>query len=141
MSKKSFSLIEIIFVISIAVIIAMVAIPKLGSSLDKANMVKIKSDVALIRDGLSQYEDKMILSNESTALDSLEDSEDILFDKILQYPIVSSTEQKSLSWSKLSNSSYQVWITSSESLIFNYNKDDFTFDCNFDDNYCEELTQ
>ena len=139
--KKAFSLIEVIFAISIIAIIAVVAIPKLGLSLDKANVMKIKSDITLIRNGLAEYRDQMILSNDTTPLSSLEESDSFLFDKILDNPIVSSIEVKSASWSKLSNNTYQVWLNRDESLIFTYNSDDYSFDCDFSIDSCGELTQ
>ncbi len=141
MNKKGFSLIEVIFIIAIISIIAIVAIPKLGNSLDKANMIKIKSDVALIRNGLALYKDKITLSNDSTILDSLESGSDMLFDKIVRYPIIASSEVKSAAWSKISDTTYQVWIDSTENLLFTYDSDKYTFDCDFDNDYCKELTQ
>jgi prepilin-type N-terminal cleavage/methylation domain-containing protein len=53
--REAFSLLEIIFAIAIISIIAIIAIPKLGNSLDKTNIIKIKSDILLIRDGLNRY--------------------------------------------------------------------------------------
>ncbi len=142
-SKKAFSLIEIIFAIAIMTVITVVALPKFGDSIDKANIIKIKTDIMLIRNGLVEYKDKMILSNTNTSLISLESetSSDLLFDIVLKYPIISSEIDKSTSWSKLSDNSYKVWINSTEYLIFNYDNTKLTFDCNLNDAYCEELTQ
>ena len=139
--KKAFSLMELIFAIAIISVIAIVAIPKLGSSLDKTNLIKIKSDITLIRDGIISYKNKSILSNSDTTLDTLESGDKILFDKILFFPIIPSSTHKATSWEKISDDTYKVYINSSISLEFEYDKDEYTFDCDFKDDYCEELTQ
>ncbi|MEA2049541.1 MAG: type II secretion system protein [Campylobacterota bacterium] len=138
---KSFSLLELIFAISLISILTVVAVSKIGSGLDKANIIKIKNDIALIREGLKSYEDKQIYSNKNHILTSLEDSDNFLFDKILTRPILASNKNVAASWSKLSNSSYKVWLNDTESLTFSYKSDDYTFDCDYNNDYCKELTQ
>ncbi|MEA3498984.1 MAG: hypothetical protein U9R16_07995 [Campylobacterota bacterium] len=141
MKIKSFSLLEIIFAIAIISIIAIVAIPKLGGSLNKANSIKIKSDIVLIREGLNRYKNSSILANNTTKLETLEDDNKLLFNKIISYPIASSNINKSTHWNKISNSKYLVWIDSDTSLVFNYDKLNYTFDCNKRDTYCKEYSQ
>jgi len=142
-SKKSraFSLLEIIFAIAIISIIAIIAIPKFGTTLDKTYIIKIKSDIILIRDGINRYKNKQILSGSSISLDSLDDNDELLFNKILSYPIVSSTTQKSATWEKISATSYIVWLYNEKSLEFNYDKVKYTFDCNKNDENCKEFSQ
>ena len=53
----------------------MIAIPKLGNSLDKTNLVKIKTDISMIRNGLIDHKNKMILLLDTKSLDSLEVSD------------------------------------------------------------------
>lgn len=137
----AFSILEIIFVIAIISIIATVAIPKFSGEISKANLIKIKSDIILIRDGLQNYKKKMILSNNNTSLNSLDDNNEELFSKILSYPISSSVNKKAITWEKLSNEKYIIWIDSSNRLEFIYNKSNYTFDCNINKEYCKELTQ
>ncbi|MEA3553584.1 MAG: prepilin-type N-terminal cleavage/methylation domain-containing protein [Campylobacterota bacterium] len=139
--SKAFSLLEIIFAIAIISIIAIVAIPKLGNSLDKTNIIKIKSDIVLIRDGINRYKNQQILKADLTPLDTLEDDESLLFNKILTYPILSSNKQKSTTWNKLSDTKYIVWLDSEKSLEFIYDKVNYTFDCNKNDENCKEFTQ
>lgn len=137
----AFSLIEVIFVIAIISIIAITAIPKLGNSLDKTNFIKIKSDILLIRDGINRYKNKQILKGEASTLDSLDDNSNLLFNKILAYPIISSDNQKNGVWNKLSDTTYVVWIDEEKSLEFVYDKVNYTFDCNKDDKNCKEYSQ
>ena len=139
--REAFSLLEIIFAIAIISIIAIIAIPKLGNSLDKTNIIKIKSDILLIRDGLNRYKNKQILKGDLTPLDSLEDSDSLLFNQILTYPILSSNKQKSTVWNKLSNTTYIVWLDDEKSLEFIYDKVNYTFDCSKNEENCKEFTQ
>ncbi|MEA3354249.1 MAG: type II secretion system protein [Campylobacterota bacterium] len=139
--KKSFSLIEVIFVIAIIALIAVVAVPKFGSSIDKTNLVKIRADIAFIREALLSYKNKMILSNEYNEIESLDSEEGQLFGKILKYPLDTSDTPKTGSWKKISNSSYFVYVDNDTSVEFIYDKENFTFDCDFDKPYCEELMQ
>ena len=137
----AFSLIEIIFAVAIVSIIAIVAIPKLSTSLDKTNFIKIKSDILLIRDGLNRYKNKQILKGETSTLDSLDDNSNLLFNKILKYPIVSSSSKKISTWKKISDSSYTVWLDNETTLEFVYNKANYTFDCSKNDENCIEFSQ
>ena len=140
-NKKGFSLLEIIFVISIISIIAITAIPKLGNSLDTTNTIKIKSDIMLIRDGINQYKNSAILSNNSSLLNSLDDNDQLLFSKILTNPIVSNNTQKIATWDKISDTTYLVWIDDLVSLMFKYNSSNYSFDCDKNDKNCNEFTQ
>jgi len=139
--KRAFSLIEIIFVIAIISIVLIVAIPKLGNTLNNANTNKIKSDILLIREGLNNYKNKMILQGSTTTLESLEENDTYLFSKILQNPIYSSEKPKIGSWCKISNTSYRVYIENGDSVEFVYDNDDYSFDCDDDNLFCQELTQ
>ena len=138
--KKAFSLLELIFTISIVAIIALVAIPKLSNSLEKTNILKFKSDIAAIREGLSIYKRSFILKGEPlSSLDSL-DIDEKLFKKVINYTILSSS--KSGSWEKLSNSKYKAWISSRDFVEFSYDKNYFLFDCDLKSSkYCLELLQ
>lgn len=138
--KRAFSLIEIIFVIAIISIILIVAVPKLGDTLNKANTNKIKSDILLIKEGLNNYKNRMILQGLTTPLESLEDNEQYLFNKILQDPIYSSAKPKIGSWSKISDTSYKVYVENGDSVEFIYDNDDYSFECDHDNILCQELT-
>jgi len=139
--KKSFSLLELIVVIVILSIIVTVAIPKFTTGIEKSNLSKIKSDIMLIRTGINEYKEKAILQAQDLDLETLDDDNNNLFSKVLRYPIRSTSSPKPASWEKISDESYRVWIDSTSSTIFYYNADNFTFDCDFKDQYCKELTQ
>ncbi len=139
--KKAFSLLELIFTLSIIAFLAMVAVPKLTNTLNKTNIVKIKSDIALIREALNSYKNKHILSGTPGYLDSLEENDDLLFSKILKYPIKNGIENKAGNWNKISNSEYIVWMENETSVRFNYDASNLTFECDFKDDNCKKLLQ
>ncbi|MDB2405598.1 hypothetical protein N9W00_01550 [Arcobacteraceae bacterium] len=139
--KKAFTIIEVIFIISILSLIIMVALPKLDQALGSSKIAQIKNDITMIREGIISYRNKMILKDESTIIEQLDDDNILLFNKILTYPIVASDEQKANSWSKLSNTRYKVWIDNYNSVEFQYDSSQYTFSCNDEDLICKELNQ
>jgi len=139
--KRAFSLIEIIFVIAVISIILIVAIPKMGEVFENANTTKIKSEILLIREALNNYKNKMILKGATTTLNSLEDNDKYLFNKILQSPIPTTNHIKVGSWSKISATTYKVYVEDGNSVEFVYDSDDYSFECDEDNLLCQELTQ
>jgi general secretion pathway protein G len=140
LNKKSFSLIEIIFVIILISIISIVALPKIFNNISQANIVKLKSDIALIRHSIKKYITNEIINNTNNILTNLDIDNTLLFKIILDQPIVS--KQNSVGrWSKISSLQYQAWVTNDIFVLFIYNIDEGTFDCDINDNYCRDLTQ
>lgn len=138
--KKGFSLLEIIFVIAIVSFLISIAVPKFSNTLEKSNIVKIKSDIALIQEALIAYKNKNILKGQNNTLNTLEDDPNLLFSKILHYPLLNKTNNPKGYWEKISNSEYQVYINENKKIKFNYNSSNFTFECNFNEQNCKELT-
>jgi general secretion pathway protein G len=131
--KNTFSLLEVIFVITVISIISLVAIPKFFYNIDNANIIKLKSDVALIREKINQEKNRQILLNLPLSLDDLESSN-------IMPPLT--TTNSAGQWSKVSTNHYKAWINSTIFVEFKYNKNSFTFDCDIATNqYCKELTQ
>ena len=137
--KKGFSLVEIIFVLLILAVITTVAVSKFETTLDKANISKIKSDVLQIRSAINLYKNKLILKKQNETLDELDDNDKMLFNIILDTPIIASNETKTAQWSKLSTTTYKVFIDASNSLEFKYDTSASTFDCDMDIQLCKEL--
>ena len=140
MNKKSFSLLEIIFIIVIISIISIVAIPKIFNNIQSANIVKLKADIALIRNSIIEFKNKQILLNTNINLTTLEDNNQLLFNIVLKQPILA-VEDKANSWSKISSNKYKAWIDNKLFVEFIYNSTDYSFNCDYDDNYCKELNQ
>ena len=129
MKKQSFSLIELIFVLVVLALIVSVAVPKLNDTFDKTILVKIKTDIINTREKINQHKNQNILSNQSNPLESL--------DEVLS---LKDTKQKG-TWEKISDDKYKVYINSSTFVVFRYNEEKYTFECDFKKEYCKELTQ
>ena len=136
--KKAFSLLEVIFTIVIIAIIISVAIPKVDNNIQKANILKLKSDISSIRKGIVEYNNRAILANKEEFLETL-DNGVFLFEKIINYSIVSSNQPAG--WEKISNIKYKAWISSEDFVIFRYNQSNGSFDCNLKEKFCKDLTQ
>jgi len=113
----------------------------MGEVFENANTTKIKSEILLIREALNNYKNKMILKGSTATLDSLEDNDKYLFNKILQSPIPATNHIKVGAWSKISATTYKVYVEDGNSVEFIYDSDDYSFECDEDNLLCQELTQ
>ena len=139
MTKKAFSLLEIIFVLIVMAVITTIAVSKFDTAISNTNLTKIKSDILQIRAGINLTKNKMILKNSNNTLEQLEDNNEKLFSKILEHPILSSNEPRAKAWSKLSNTKYKVYITNESFIEFYYDNDKYIFDCDISNELCQEL--
>jgi len=139
MNKKSFSLIEIIFSLVLISVIATVAITKFDTSLENTHYAKIKSDIFQIREGINNHKNKMILKNEIESFTSLDENNQKLFSKILNAPIFASNQKKATAWSKFSKTQYNVYLDATHSLIFTFDSQNYTFDCDHTNDICKKL--
>ena len=139
MDKKAFSLIEIIFVLLIMSIIITLAVSKFDTTLNSTNINKIKSDIVQIRAGINLYKNKLILQNEKTTFDTLDDNNEMLFNKVLQNPILASNKNSIKSWSKISNTRYKVYVDNTNFIEFSFDTQKYTFDCDIKNTLCKEL--
>jgi len=139
MHKKGFSLIEIIFVLFTITIIITVAMSKFDSSLKNTDITKIKSDILQIRAGINLYKNKMILKNDTISFDTLDENNDALFSKVLDTPIIASEQNSAKAWSKLSSTKYKVFFDNQNSLVFSFDTNKYTFDCDITNKLCKEL--
>lgn len=141
--KKAFTLLEIIVVIIIVSFLSAFIISKVQSSFDLTIQTKIKSDIALIRNSIAKLKTKNILLNDKTLI--LLDNEEInkensrLFNKILDFPLLSTTEEiKELGkWIKISSNKYMVFADENKNLEFIF-EDNF-FNCLSSKSICNEF--
>jgi general secretion pathway protein G len=126
--KKSFTLLEIIFVISVLAILSSVAIPKFIDSLNSANILKVRSDISMIRSNIIQYkEDQLLKASIATYPTSI--------DNILDLLNIASQ------WSK-NNNLYTIKLTSTSNVEFKYDSNTGIFDCTHKkQDICKEITQ
>lgn len=140
--KKSFSLLEIIIVIVIISIITTYFLTKSESLIDKTVEVKIKSEIALIRDSITKTSSSSILLGKSklSSLDeeSVNKIDSKLFSNVLDMPLLSSSlEEKKISkWIKTGSNLYRVYLSKDIFLDFKFDSDSFL--CVSDIDLCKE---
>ena len=151
--KKSFTMIELVFVIIILGILAAVAIPKLFATRDDAILTKIRTDVANIRSAIVNLHTQKLMQGLSAYPEALDDANansegEELFDGnssigvLLDYPIYSKNVNGH--WMKTGDTNYTVEIMDTN-IKFNYYPTNGKFDCNGinsgeADSICAQLT-
>jgi len=128
--KRSFTMLELIFVIVIIGILVGIAIPRLWVTRDDAVNVKVKTEVSTVRSAISSKYTKNVLAGNNNC-PTLEKSttDDTLFENILNYPIYKNSG--SLKWDG-NGSDYNVTYNN-KTIYFNYidNPDEgCKFECN-----------
>ena len=141
--SRAFSLLEIIFVLLIISIIISFFIGKFGNSLKSAYKINVKAEVSLIKNSINKINSKKILLNENllTKLDEalVEKEKTLLFENVLQIPLVSTNSvKKDLGkWIKTSSNKYKIYFTSNKYLEFEYKNN--AFSCLSEINLCREF--
>ncbi len=138
--KQAFSLLEIIFTITIISILLVVAVPKIFDNINQSNNIKLQSDISIIRNAISKFTTQQALKNTTITLETLDENNNELFSSILDKPILSKPFIAG-HWSQDTSTTYQAWITSTQAVLFSYNNETLEFNCNKDCQYCQELTK
>ena len=132
--KASFSLLEIIFVLTIMGIIGIVFVPKYNEMILKSKKVKIKSQIILIQNGIKKILSKNILLSNSILLKHLDTAlinknKEKLFSKILDFEILSSSliNKDVGKWIKISQNTYITYLN--KSLFVSYSFKNNSFAC------------
>ena len=129
--KKSFTMIELIFVIVIIGILAGVAIPRLFTGISDAEIAKVKSDVATIRTAISTKYGKNVMAGNNACPDlETSTSDNKLFENILSYPI--KRNSGNVKWDG-NGTDYNV-SAENKTIHFNYVKDPDGRGCLFECN-------
>lgn len=152
--KKSFSIIEIIFALVIIGIISSYAINKYFDSLEKANFLKIKSEVTLINNAINQlYSNQTLLGNNSFVVERLDEAsinsdgetlfngynEFILLDELI---LSTSEEKKKLGfWIKVSDIEYKVYFSKESFLEFYLDSENILFSCDKSLSLCRKFEE
>ncbi|WP_419770018.1 MAG: type II secretion system protein [Candidatus Marinarcus sp.] len=149
--KKSFSLLEIIFVIAIIALILSFALKNGFSFLSHASSAKIKTDIALIRNAIATSANKRVYHGKLEYPQRLDDApinveNQLLFkglnpNALLEYPLLSTSKElkKKASWVKVSNTVYGVFINSETFVEFTYDNSTGNFTCNYEQTACKDL--
>jgi len=152
--KKAFTMLELVFVIVIIGILAAVAVPRLMVTRTDAIIVKGKSQVSAIRNGISLQKSRNMLHgvyppypgklDNITAYNT--DGKKLFYfsdgnkSNILQYPIYSKKNADG-HWVKTGANVYAFFITQDKNISFPYNNTTGSFDCNHSNPQCSTLMQ
>jgi prepilin-type N-terminal cleavage/methylation domain-containing protein len=141
---KAFSLLELLIVIATISIILTFAIPKFNNITSTSKITELKSNLALIRNGINKFKTNQILLAESssiTILDSaiVEKENELLFTKVIDFSIVATTSstKESSKWIKTSQSSYSYILSTSKQVLFSL--EDNNFKCKSSFEICKEI--
>ena len=152
--KSAFTMVELVLVIVVIGILAAVAVPRLMVTRSDAVIVKGKSQVSAIRNGISLQKSRNMLKGDSTPYpDKLDNvitynvNDQKLFyfndansSNILEYPIYSKLSSDG-HWVKTAANKYAFFITHDKNISFDYNSTTGSFDCDHTANDCKQLTQ
>jgi general secretion pathway protein G len=135
--RKSFTMLELIFVIVVIGILAGVAIPRLFSGVSDAEIAKVKSDVATVRTAISTKYGKNVMAGDDTcpALEKTPDVTTTVFENILTYPI--KKNGGAVKWDG-NGTDYNVTIDRKVIIFHYYNSkdDNCKFECNNSNGNC-----
>jgi len=153
-NRSAFTMLELVFVIVVIGILAAVAVPRLMVTRNDAVMVKGKSQVSAIRNGISLQKSRNMLKGDSSPypdkLDNItayntNDQKLFYFNdgnrsNILEYPIYSKKNADG-HWIKTATLTYAFFVTKDTNVSFDYNSTTGSFDCNHTNTNCKQLTQ
>ena len=141
---KAFSLLEIIIAIILIVLITSFALPKYNAIIDSSNLSLLKSDLSLIQSGIEQKKTiNTLLSNgdkiENLDYSAIDKINEKLFTKVIEFSITSTDtkEKKQGKWSKISDNSYEFYLSSSKSILFLYENEKML--CKSEEDICKEI--
>ena len=133
----------IIAIVLIAIITSF-AIPKFTNINYNTNISTLKSQLALIQNGIVKYKNKNILLSNNEELIILDDvtqnsSGEKLFSKVIDFSIVSTnnTKRESGMWVKMANNSYAFYLLRDKSALFSFENGIFL--CKSNEELCREI--
>ncbi|MDD2291051.1 MAG: hypothetical protein PHV52_02120 [Aliarcobacter sp.] len=133
----------IIAIILIAIVISF-AIPKFTNLNYNKNITTLKSQLALIQNGIVNQKSKNILLSNNQEIDSLDEatlnsSGEKLFSKVIDFSIISTnnTKKESGMWAKISNNSYTFYFSTDKNIEFSFENEKFL--CKSSVELCKEI--
>ncbi len=147
--KKSFTIVELIFVIVVIGILAGIALPKLFTGISDARLAKAKTQIATIRAGIASQYSKNIMSGEMDKCPELEDTYGggEVFEKVVNPPIKENEHDINWRWVSGTNTSNQIKYElkiDDLNTTFTYEKNaskNCKFTCDSSDDLCNKLNK
>lgn len=140
---KSFSLLEMIIVLLLISIIGSFIISKFNQTNEQKDLISLKSQLALIQEGISKSKNKNILLSNVENIENLDNAsinkkDEKLFTNVIDFSIIStnSNEKKSGNWSKNSINSYIFYLGMSP-ILFSFENESFV--CKSEIEICKEI--
>lgn len=157
MVRKAFSLIELVFTISIIAILSSFIFPSFIATKDDAIKLNAKSTISSIRSAIMLKHSENLLQGNDLFISSLDSTTTAqinqitpLFSNILTYPIysVANNAPKNGKFSKLSQTildgnsieKYNFWFNN-RPITFTYTQYNGIFDCDHSDEVCQKLIE
>lgn len=128
-NKHAFTMVELIFVIVILGILASVAIPKFGSTMQESQIAKGRADIASIRTGIVSERQSRLISGDSAWITPSNLDSGGLFKGVLMYPIPNKNSAGNWYTANTGNGNYN-YIVGDTSVVFDYNSTSGVFTCN-----------
>jgi len=126
--KKSFTLLELVFIIIVLGVIATIAIPKFVDNLHSTNKVKLRSDISMIRANILEYYNNQLFKSSTSS-----------YPKTLEV-ILNNLHIKD-QW-LINGDIYEIKLNQTNKIEFLYNNNTGKFDCtNTAQKICKEITQ
>lgn len=139
--RYAFSMIELIFVIIIIGILGAVALPRLGSTIDDAQLASAKSDLSSIRSAIILEKNKNLLQGKGSNYPDLNGtSTNLLFSGLSNVNI--KAQNASGKWRRDSlDTDFTKFIfkLGDTDVKFTYDKSKGTFTCKKTDTYCKDF--
>ena len=133
-----------IIVIVLIAIVGSFAIPKFTNISYKANITTLKSQLALIQNGITNQKSKNILLSNNHEIISLDEasfnsSGEKLFSKVIDFSIISTnnTKKESGMWAKTEDKTYTFYLLSDKNVLFSF--EDGKFLCKSSAELCSEI--
>ncbi|NPA12058.1 MAG: hypothetical protein GXO62_07435 [Epsilonproteobacteria bacterium] len=138
--RKSFSLIEVIFVIVIISILTTLALPKFQNTINSSYLIKAKNEIAYIKAAISSAYAKNIMQGVDVCPQLEGEDENAVFEKIISKPLNSAKITWKLTAKTDTSNQYTLTIQN-QSTTFTYEKNtskNCPFYCN-GNKLCEKL--